>query len=201
MRKGNMTILASILAIILVAIGVGAGTMAYFSDTETSSGNQFTAGTIDLTLGAMTGVSFPLSNMKPGDIISGSVTVQNTGTLAGKLYGRTTYTEADATPNPSPDKTADEFADKLKVTSWEDPTMTGPVNPAMILKALALQTGVAVSTFSGTWMPYGTLASSASGTFDMTIEFDTAAGNDYQGDGIAVKFEYLLVQTNHPTTP
>lgn len=40
----------SILAIGIAAAMLGAGTFAYFSDTETSSGNTFTAGTIDLTL-------------------------------------------------------------------------------------------------------------------------------------------------------
>jgi len=29
---------------------IGAGTVAYFSDTETSTGNTFTAGTLDLKL-------------------------------------------------------------------------------------------------------------------------------------------------------
>jgi len=40
MKKGNVTILASILAIALVAAGVGAGTMAWFSDTETTTIGQ-----------------------------------------------------------------------------------------------------------------------------------------------------------------
>lgn len=43
-------VLASLLLIAVVMGLVGAGTMAYFSDTETSSGNTFTAGTFDLQL-------------------------------------------------------------------------------------------------------------------------------------------------------
>ncbi|MCX6764459.1 MAG: TasA family protein [Candidatus Nealsonbacteria bacterium] len=63
------------------AIAVG-GTIAYFSDTETSTGNTFTAGSLDLRFqvggaaGPWTdvngaplfdGVTFPLGDMKPGD--------------------------------------------------------------------------------------------------------------------------------------
>src|SRR3989338_2833034 len=54
------------LAIILVVGAVGFGaTRAYFSDTETSSGNTFTAGTLDLKTGYTTW-EFPLVGMKPG---------------------------------------------------------------------------------------------------------------------------------------
>ncbi|GAI22921.1 unnamed protein product [marine sediment metagenome] len=40
--------LLALVAIGLVASLAGAGTMAYFNDTETSEGNTFTAGTLDL---------------------------------------------------------------------------------------------------------------------------------------------------------
>ena len=48
MKKANITVLASLLTMVLVAMATGAGTMAYFTDIETSSGNTFTAGTMDL---------------------------------------------------------------------------------------------------------------------------------------------------------
>lgn len=84
MRKGNMTILASVIAIALVAAGVGMGTMAFFSDTETSTGNTFTAGKIDLVLDMWDGEKyveyngvnmqvFDVEDLKPGD--SGEVTI------------------------------------------------------------------------------------------------------------------------------
>jgi len=41
-------VLASMLVIGILALAVGWGTYSYFSDTETSSGNTFTAGTLDL---------------------------------------------------------------------------------------------------------------------------------------------------------
>lgn len=44
------SILVSILMIGVVAMAAGAGTIAYFSDTETSTGNTFTAGIIDIAV-------------------------------------------------------------------------------------------------------------------------------------------------------
>jgi predicted ribosomally synthesized peptide with SipW-like signal peptide len=44
------TLFASMAIIIVASIFVGAGTMAYFSDLETSTGNVFTAGTIDISI-------------------------------------------------------------------------------------------------------------------------------------------------------
>jgi len=49
MRKGNVTILASIFAMLLVAMGIGAGTMAWFSSTKTV-GPTIVAGTVNLRL-------------------------------------------------------------------------------------------------------------------------------------------------------
>jgi len=51
---------------IIAAIAVG-GTIAYFSDTETSTGNTFTAGTIDISVNDMNpwNQSFTLADMKP----------------------------------------------------------------------------------------------------------------------------------------
>ncbi len=51
---------------IVAAMAVG-GTIAYFSDTETTTGNAFIAGTIDLTVeGKSETLPFTLDDMKPG---------------------------------------------------------------------------------------------------------------------------------------
>ncbi len=65
-------ILISLSAIAIVAaVAVGA-TVAYFSDTESSIGNTFTAGSLDLIVNvdgqAMTSPVFDLPDMKPGDL-------------------------------------------------------------------------------------------------------------------------------------
>jgi len=72
----------------VVTMAVGMGTYAYFSDTETSADNTFTAGTLDLTVNnenPLTSKLFDFSNVKPGDNGSITVNVCNNGTIDGGL--------------------------------------------------------------------------------------------------------------------
>ncbi len=67
------------------AIAIGA-TTAYFSDTETSAGNTFAAGKLDLELGASSTLPFNISDVKPGDSGKGIVTLTNIGGgISGQL--------------------------------------------------------------------------------------------------------------------
>jgi len=75
-------IFMSMLVIALAAALVGGATMAWFTDTATNVGNTFTAGTVDITVGATTLAIVPAPlNMAPGDIATGSFVVTNAGTL------------------------------------------------------------------------------------------------------------------------
>ena len=86
MRKGNVTVLLSVLVMALVSAVVGAGTFTYFSDVETSSGNIFEVGTLDLEVSSSVIVHITLSNMKPGDDTGYYKWVlRNVGTLPGNL--------------------------------------------------------------------------------------------------------------------
>jgi len=62
MNKKILVSLSVIAAVAAIAIG---GTVAYFSDTETSTGNTISAGVIDLTITGQT-LPFTLEDMKPG---------------------------------------------------------------------------------------------------------------------------------------
>ena len=74
-------ILISLMAIALVVGLVGAGVFAYFSDTESSTGNTFTAGKLDLTVLGGNPMPFNVGPMQPGDTGSGKVTLTNAGTI------------------------------------------------------------------------------------------------------------------------
>ena len=78
-----MKIIKSLLIIALVVGAVGTTTVAFFSDTGTSSANTFTAGTLNLKLNTSDSATanWALPNMSPGDSVSGSVAFTNTGSL------------------------------------------------------------------------------------------------------------------------
>ena len=105
-------ILMSILMIGVVAMAAGAGTFAHFSDTETSTGNTFTAGTLDLKVnGSDTDtLTLSVSDIKPGMSGSNHVVLKNAGSIAGELD-----VEVDATEStgdyPEPEQVDDPDGD------------------------------------------------------------------------------------------
>ena len=76
-------ILLSAAAVAVVSVGAIGGTFANFTATPTSiSSNAFATGSLAMSRSG-SGAIFSLSAMKIGDTASGSVTITNTGTLAG----------------------------------------------------------------------------------------------------------------------
>jgi len=92
-------VLAGIVTTGLASGAAGVGTMAAFSDTESSSNNSVQAGTLDLTLdgGNQTVTFLDETNIKPGDSGSGSVTLGNEGTIPG--VPEIEVTRVDSTEN------------------------------------------------------------------------------------------------------
>jgi predicted ribosomally synthesized peptide with SipW-like signal peptide len=81
-------VLTAILVIGLVATMAGAGTFSYFSDTETSTGNKFTAGTLDLKVDNKDDplvVHIELSDIAPGWSQKYKWVLKNTGSISGKV--------------------------------------------------------------------------------------------------------------------
>jgi len=120
------------------AIAVG-GTIAYFSDTETSTGNTFTAGSIDLQFkvqgenGEWTDVLgqplFALSDMKPGDTGEKTVNlVVDNNPACGKvdinltsdLENSCTEPEIGDEPNCAVPGDGGELNDNVKFIIWKD---------------------------------------------------------------------------------
>lgn len=125
-------ILASIVVIAIASMLLGAGTVAYFSDTESSTGNTFTAGTLDLkvshsSLGPWTdGVTgtWTLADMKPGsETPKASVFFKNFGSVPSSTMTITCdySVDEDANPvesdtDPHTDQHPDEMAKYMVIT-------------------------------------------------------------------------------------
>ena len=84
MTKRILISLAIIGAVSAIVVGA---TTAYFSDTETLSGNTFTAGTLDLTVDDENPYTehITVDNIKPGWARQWVFWLKNTGNLDGKL--------------------------------------------------------------------------------------------------------------------
>jgi len=126
-------ILASMLIIAAASMLIGAGTVAYFSDTETSSGNVFQAGTgPDLKLSHSSGGpwtdgvtgTWTLADMKPGnETQTASVFFKNFGSVPSSTMTITcNYTVTEESPqtesdtDPNTDDHPDEMAKYMIIT-------------------------------------------------------------------------------------
>lgn len=81
-------ILMSLVMIAMVSSAAVGATAAYFSDTETSNLNTFTAGSLNLTADGNDGINtvkWTLTNLVPGNQPTGKFVLANTGSVAGFL--------------------------------------------------------------------------------------------------------------------
>ena len=85
-------IFASIFVIGMLALAMGYGTYSYFTSTKTSTGNVFTTGTLNLQLAdndegwgnGVTATWASPSGWAPGDNVTSSIYLRNTGSVAAE---------------------------------------------------------------------------------------------------------------------
>ncbi len=177
---------------LLISMG-GIGTWAYFQDTETSTGNVLAAGTLDLKTDDADGVTQTLyaSNLKPGDIVPGSIALKNTGSVAGSSVDLVfTYGENDTSPNPSP-MTADATAAVIEVTTLtlEGYDLLGGVSDGNSNLYIDIEDLKNANVSDPTGID-------ASGTkaFIITVQLRADTSGDFQYDGINITMTFTLNQ-------
>ncbi len=177
---------------LLIGMG-GLGTWAYFQDTETSTGNVLAAGTLDLKTNNVDGVTQTLSasNLKPGDSVSGIITLKNAGTVAGSTLDLAfSYVESDDIPNPT-NMTADATAAVIEV-------MTLTYAASSILPA-------SDGTNANGWIDIQDLKEAdltgqaridggLSEDFAITVQLRAGTSGDFQSDGINITMTFTLYQ-------
>jgi predicted ribosomally synthesized peptide with SipW-like signal peptide len=126
MKKLLFTIMACVLS-----LGLVGGAFAYFTDTETSSTNSFTAGTLTLdSAGIASATPIVISCMAPGDVTGEYViTIKNTGCIDLAWLGDWQFTGGGGTPDLMDalyiDYAKMEFLASDGTTVWLDDATTG----------------------------------------------------------------------------
>ena len=185
---------------IAAAVAVG-GTVAYFSDTETSTGNTFTAGTLDLGLGNSSGTATTGSVTQtwktgtawaPGNTEDKTLYVKNSGTInATKIKVAFTETLTNGTPTT---------VDDPKATALDEKTIATTVKwNGVVVSALQGKSIKELSTSYGVSTPYdlgavqGLDANTEKG-LQILWTFDTTADNGCQGDAVDATITVTLEQ-------
>ena len=188
--------LTAIVLIGIVVILAGAGTYAYFSSTKTSTGNTFTAGTLDLKLidwNELTwrdGVTatWTATNMAPGDTFPFDVEfvgLGRTGTVTPSSL-EITCNYSDTSSHP------DAMAKQMIITRFK-------YNGTDYLYRIVDVDGDGQKTFYDlknspvTGLPIPVVADGAM-FFRLSVKFSEEAGNEFQGDTFNLTMIFTLKQ-------
>lgn len=198
-----MKIVKSILIIALVVGAVGTTTKAFFSDSGTSSANTFTAGTLDLKMNTIdnTTANWTMPNMTPGDQVSASIVLTNTGSLSADHMEINPITNVITDATPIAANALDKYMQITAATYDGDDLLAVPgknlvdsnENDWIDLDDLENATN------AGEGGQLDNLSSpAASGgsakTLTMTVKFRTDAPNDLQGDSDTMSMTFTLNQ-------
>ena len=200
-------ILISLMAIALVIGLVGAGAFAYFSDVETSTGNSFTAGTLDLkvdtnptgevnwadgplpTLNSVTELNDLINNMKPGDTISGNFGIKNAGTIDGTADFKLTVTANDDNGLTDPEST-----DGDATGGAGEGELGANINVVLTYGGAAIYSGT-LNGMSGTnCVAAANLLAGQTASWEYTVSIAPGVGNIIQSDSVAFNIEFSLNQ-------
>jgi spore coat-associated protein N len=195
----------TIAALLIIGI-VGGGTYAYFSDTESSTGNTLSAATLDLKIngGDAAITTFDVSNVAPGDSGSANSTLRNAGSITGELDVATSA--ITNTPYAGGGEFQDGTGDlgaNAEIAMYIDIDMSGgPTAGDVGLKSdgttydpsVALDYDVIDNYDTENWDAVANMATAVSYGYRVEWRVDTSIGNAIQGDSVSFDVDFVLEQ-------
>ena len=212
--KGMKKILVSLSIIGVVAVIAVGSTVAYFRDVETSTGNTFSAGTLDLQIrdqnnpwgNGVTG-TWSATDMKPGDEYSFDVPfvwLRNVGSInADHLEITCDYSidENDCLePETNCENIPDDMAKEMIITRceyyqdgvWSVNCLTN-LNPKWRIEDQDGDNKITFYDLKNDKLDDLTPPNPWT-TFEMSVKFSELAGNDFQGDTFDLTMIFTLNQ-------
>src|ERR687891_979668 len=169
-----------VLALVLVAVGVAVGTGADFSAQSANPNNTFTAGTLDMDNSLDGAAILTANNWAPGDTETGTVDIENTGSIAGDFsLSRDQLTNSDGS-NPMSDQ-----IDLVVEDCGTDATCDGSDTVIYNGTLTAMNSSINLGSFGA----------GVAHRYEFTATFNSSAGNAYQGDNSSARFVWDAVQS------
>lgn len=163
-------------ATVLAAGAIAVGSGATFSSTSGNSISAVTAGTLTHSNSKANAAIFNLSNMKPGDVVNGSLTLTNTGTLPALF----SLTEDSATNGFTGSNLSLSIVDNTTSTTVYSGTFGGMT--------------------AGAPVQLGNWAAGDAHNFTFSVKLDVNTPNADQGKTANATFSWASVQTDNGTT-
>lgn len=162
------------LATALVAGAIAVGSGATFTSQSANSGNAYTAGTLTQS-NDVTGALFNLTNLKPGDTVSKTVTIKNTGSLPASFSLSGTATNGFS-------------ADMLSFNVKEGSTALVTQSSLGATAAVSLPSASVAVPAIKAWAPGETH------TYTFTVALSALAPNTDQGKTASAAFTWDAIQ-------
>jgi predicted ribosomally synthesized peptide with SipW-like signal peptide len=222
--KMNKKILASMVVIGILALAMGYGTYSYFSDQAKSTGNTFTAGTLDIKLWGsswqndVVGTWVSPTNWAPGESVEATLYMKNFGSIgvthigvkvdnlggtgleSAVLLTKFVYTEYWDYTNNKPGTTRQEY----DITGWVISLIDGADGSTPdgkgTLKEFIYWCAVphSLKFFEGSWEsgePYLKPNGANEQYLILGFTFDPDAGNEYQGKTASFDLSVIAAQS------
>lgn len=164
----------------------GAGTMALFSDTETSSGNTVQAGTLDLEVGNSSSLNIDVSGKKPGWNGTYSADIDNTGNVGGGLRVEVNVTNTSGGASPESEESYAQ-SNGMRDEVWIKIGFGGDT-------VIDTETSLGTAEMLGELDSLQRLSGGGSTTLDVEVGIDSDATNEVQGDSITFEVGVSLLQ-------
>jgi predicted ribosomally synthesized peptide with SipW-like signal peptide len=202
-----------LILIALLAVGlVGGYTLAYFSDTETSLDNTWTAGTLNLTVNTNDGtntVVFTVTDANPGESGAGTWALVNVGTVDGDITlsdilvtnaenydAVTNEAEAVDDTDTSDETGGGELGANLDVVLFvDDGGTTGTANNGILDGDEATIYAGKLDDIAASYDPTLPLPGGETTYISMTWSVDTTVNNTIMGDSAQLDMTLVLTQT------
>ena len=210
------SIFVSLVTIGLLASVIGVGTYAYFSETETSSGNTMTAGSLDLKVwnpDTSMWVDDPnvpalvtISDMKPSyEKWSDAIYLKVVDNPA-KLWKRITNVQCVGGVFPEPEQAVETAANEQHTNTLADMGQGTNWLPGVTEFAMKINDGTATSPvilngILGQWQYLGVVEQGQQIKVEQYFHMVNTAGNEYQGDQCTFSEQFLAHQTNDQSDP
>lgn len=173
----------------VASAGAGAGTFAYFSDTESSTDNQIQAGTLDLEVGADNSLNIDVSDGAPGDSWSSSADLANVGSIGGELSVGLNVTSGPSDGDSSDPEVNYPQSGGLLDEAW---VRIGIDGSTVVTKG-----SIKTADMLGRIDALQRLSGESSKTMNIEVGIDSNALNEIQGDSLT----FEVVVGLHQRTP
>ncbi len=198
----------SIAALLITGLVVG-GTLAFFSDTETSADNVFIAGTIDLEVDDqnpwVSTIDGDWGDYKPDQTVAAAqITLKNVGTNPMDVWMKITKTATSQGTDTEPELAEEDGTPKhdidtvirYELTVGGTPVIEYDDDYTITTNATLETTGI--DTY---YIWIGNIAAAGTLTVDQNFKMDADTTNWAQGDTMTFTIEFFAQQSEGDTTP